>query len=406
MNLRQSFKMSMQSLMSNKGRAFLTMLGIIIGVAAVMIMVSVVQGQNKMTKELYEAQGTNKISVSATSYTGLDLTEDLYEYCLSLSDYVAGVTPNGSVYGNPVKYMSANTENNKKMGSPNLYLGSDQYSICNNFTIAQGRDLSYLDVKRYNKVIVLGSKLKEYLFQAENPIGKYVAVGSQYYKVIGVYAPIGGDVKGKNAQSFDYINYMGVMPYTTGRFLNNYSMSSDFTVKAKDRASITMAVTQITGFLKGKISQNTGYFNVYSPDTWQQQEEKQNTMMSLVLGGIAGISLLVGGIGIMNIMLVTVTERTREIGIRKAIGGSRRSIITQFLIEASVLCGVGGFLGVAVGFLGTVIAGKLMLQMLLLPSIPMTLGAVAFSVLMGVGFGMYPAVKASGLQPVEALRAD
>ncbi|HIS65874.1 MAG TPA: ABC transporter permease, partial [Candidatus Avoscillospira avistercoris] len=150
MNLRQSFKMSMQSLMSNKGRAFLTMLGIIIGVAAVMIMVSVVQGQNKMTKELYEAQGTNKISVSATSYTGLDLTEDLYEYCLSLSDYVAGVTPNGSVYGNPVKYMSANTENNKKMGSPNLYLGSDQYSICNNFTIAQGRDLSYLDVKRYN----------------------------------------------------------------------------------------------------------------------------------------------------------------------------------------------------------------------------------------------------------------
>ena len=183
-------------------------------------------------------------------------------------------------------------------------------------------------------------------------------------------------------------------------------MSSEFKVKAKDPATNTKAVTQITGFLKGKISQNTGYFNVYSPDTWQQQEEKQNTMMSLVLGGIAGISLLVGGIGIMNIMLVTVTERTREIGIRKAIGGSRRSIITQFLIEASVLCGVGGFLGVAVGFLGTVIAGKLMLQMLLLPSIPMTLGAVAFSVLMGVGFGMYPAVKASGLQPVEALRAD
>lgn len=108
----------------------------------------------------------------------------------------------------------------------------------------------------------------------------------------------------------------------------------------------------------------------------------------------------------MSIMLVTVTERTREIGIRKAIGGSRRSIIVQFLIEASVLCGVGGLFGVVLGYLGTLIAGKLILQTVLLPSVPMTIGAVAFSVILGVGFGMYPAVKASGLQPVDALRAD
>ena len=129
-------------------------------------------------------------------------------------------------------------------------------------------------------------------------------------------------------------------------------------------------------------------------------------MMSLILGGIAGISLLVGGIGIMNIMLVTVTERTREIGIRKAIGGSRRSIIIQFLIEASVLCGVGGLFGVVLGYLGTLVAGKLILKTVLLPSVPMTIGAVAFSVVLGIGFGMYPAVKASGLQPVDALRAE
>ena len=209
------------------------------------------------------------------------------------------------------------------------------------------------------------------------------------------------------ATSYDYLNYVGVIPYSTSRFLSRgYSSFSDFTVKAKNSESVTMAITQINGFLSGKINQNNGYFYVNSPDTWQQESNKQNTMMSLVLGGIAGISLLVGGIGIMNIMLVTVTERTREIGIRKAIGGSRRSIITQFLIEACVLCGVGGFLGVVIGFLGTVIAGKLLMKMFLLPSLPMTLGAVAFSVLMGVGFGMYPAVKASGLQPVEALRAD
>jgi putative ABC transport system permease protein len=129
-------------------------------------------------------------------------------------------------------------------------------------------------------------------------------------------------------------------------------------------------------------------------------------MMSLVLGGIAGISLLVGGIGIMNIMLVTVRERTREIGIRKAIGGSRRSILIQFLIEAGVICGTGGILGILLGFLGTLVAGKLIFDLILMPSMPLSIGAVAFSVVLGITFGMYPAVKASALQPVEALRAE
>jgi putative ABC transport system permease protein len=129
-------------------------------------------------------------------------------------------------------------------------------------------------------------------------------------------------------------------------------------------------------------------------------------MMSLVLGGIAGISLLVGGIGIMNIMLVTVRERTREIGIRKAIGGTRKTILIQFLIEAAVICGTGGIFGIMLGYLGTVVAGKLILDILLLPSAAMTIGAFCFSVVLGISFGMYPAVKASGLQPVEALRAE
>ena len=132
-------------------------------------------------------------------------------------------------------------------------------------------------------------------------------------------------------------------------------------------------------------------------------------MMSMVLGGIAAISLLVGGIGIMNIMLVTVTERTREIGIRKAIGAERKSIIAQFLIEAAMICSIGGLIGIAIGYVGTMVAGKLLLSTttdVLLPSPIITLGAFLFSVAPGVIFGMYPAVKASGLQPVVALRAE
>ena len=129
-------------------------------------------------------------------------------------------------------------------------------------------------------------------------------------------------------------------------------------------------------------------------------------MQSLVLGAIAGISLLVGGIGIMNIMLVTVTERTREIGIRKAIGAERSSIILQFLIEAAVICGIGGLIGIAIGYVGTMVFGKLLLGELLTPTPFITIGAFLFSAALGIIFGMYPAIKASGLQPVVALRAD
>lgn len=149
-----------------------------------------------------------------------------------------------------------------------------------------------------------------------------------------------------------------------------------------------------------------GWSNVFNDSGFVQQDNKANEMQQRFLGGIAAISLLVGGIGIMNIMLVTVKERTREIGIRKAIGAERKSIITQFLIEAAVLCGVGGILGIAVGYLGTLILGKVTFNTILLPDAGITIAAFAVSLFMGLIFGMYPATKASGLPPVDALRAD
>ena len=405
MSIGQSFKMSLQSILSNKVRSFLTMLGIIIGVAAVMIMVSVVQGGNKASQEYYAAMGSNKITVYANRYNGQDITQDLYNYCLSMPELVSGVTPNNTWWGN-VKYMTTNCENQEPFGNPQVYMGSDQFSICNNYTISRGRDISYLDVKRQNKVVVLGGKLCEYLFQAQDPLGKKISLGGNSFEVVGVYAGKAPKSSGDDDWN-SYMDYMAVIPYTLAPFIQGGGQSSgDFTVKAKDAQSTTEAITRITGFLSGLITDETGYFNVYSEDTWREESAEYNRMMSLILGGIAGISLLVGGIGIMNIMLVTVTERTREIGIRKAIGGSRKSIILQFLIESSVLCGMGGFLGVVLGLLGTLVAGKLILQTVLLPSLPMTIGAVGFSVLLGVGFGLYPAIKASGLQPVDALRAE
>jgi len=397
MSFTQGFKMAFKSIAANKVRSFLTMLGIIIGVAAVIILVSVVDGSNRQWKQYIESMGTNKVNVSAWTYTGDDITEDLFEYCLGLDDLILGVTPNGYYWG-PIRYQTKSTES-ADYGNPNIVLGSDSYSLCNNYTIEAGRDISFLDVQNYNQVVVLGSKLKEVLFDYKNPVGEKITIGGQRFTVIGVYASKGGEFN-------DWLDYIAVVPYTMSRLLNKSTTFNDFTIKAKSAEATTQVITLVTGYLTGRINQNNGYFYVYSDNTWIEESNEAQRIMSLVLGGIAGISLLVGGIGIMNIMLVTVRERTREIGIRKAIGGSRRSILIQFLIEAGVLCGTGGLLGLAVGVLGTLVAGKLIFDFVLLPSMPLSVGAVAFSVVLGITFGMYPAVKASALQPVEALRAE
>ena len=202
------------------------------------------------------------------------------------------------------------------------------------------------------------------------------------------------------------MDQMILLPYTMNRQLNNNQSIDQFTVKAKDSKSTKEAVALLNNFLAGLINPNYGYGNAYSDSQYQEQENEANKMQQRFLGGIAAISLLVGGIGIMNIMLVTVTERTREIGIRKAIGAERRSIIVQFLIEASMICGIGGIFGIIVGYLGTLVVGKLSFHTILLPSTGITIGAFAISVVLGIIFGLYPAVKASGLQPVVALRAD
>ncbi|MGE4353712.1 MAG: ABC transporter permease [Oscillospiraceae bacterium] len=398
MNIIQSFKMAFKSITDNKARSILTMLGIIIGVSAVIIMVSVVQGANQWQKDYYEKMGTNKISVYAWTYRGTDISNDLYAYCLGLDDLVMGVTPDITYSGSGgLKYRTASTDNMDYQ--PQIYLGSDQFSVCNNFTVGSGRDISYLDVKKYNQVVVLGAAITDYLFGVRDPIGETVTIGGNPFTVIGVYVA-------KDPDSDYSMDNMAVVPYSMNRMLNNSSSIENFSIKASGPEQATEASTMIQGFLSGLITQENGYFYVQSENQWIDNNNEQTKVLSYVVGGIAGISLLVGGIGIMNIMLVTVTERTREIGIRKAIGGSRRSIILQFLIEAAVICCCGGILGVALGYLGTVVAGKLILNIFLLPTIAMTIGAVGFSVILGIIFGMYPAVKASGLQPVEALRAD
>ncbi len=420
MNIRQAVKMAWKSIVGKKGRSILTMLGVIIGIAAVMTIVATMNGYTVKTMEQYSAMGSNKINVNIYNYVyvedangnivsaGKDYFPDLYDYCKSLSEYVVGVTPEAYVSATVV-YGTKNSDNfqwdwETQTGQrrPEIYYGSDQYSICNNLTVMKGRDISELDVERYNQVCVMGSRAAETFFGAADPVGKVIQLNGQSFTVVGVYAP---RLTGADAQT-SFIDNIIILPYTARRVLGGETMEN-FIVKAKDSESVKEATARIQSFLNGLVDQSTGGSWVSSDDRWQQSMNEQMAMISLVLGGIAAISLLVGGIGIMNIMLVTVTERTREIGIRKAIGAERRSIIVQFLIEAAVICGIGGLIGIGLGCMGSLIAGKFLLQgMILWPSSMITIGAFTFSVVLGVLFGLYPAIKASSLQPVDALRAE
>ena len=408
--------MAWKSIWGKKGRSALTMLGIIIGIAAVMTIVSAINGYTTKTMEQYAAMGSNKITVSIWNFTydeeGNVVPEDyftpLYDYCNTIKDLVEGVTPAGYISAT-VSYGTKSTANMQynydEKGNPvgdfppSLYLGSDQYSVCNNLTIAKGRDLTALDRKRYNQVCVMGAEAARTFFGSADPLGKTLQVNGQAFDVVGVYA---ARLSGENGSASQIDNFI-VFPYTTNRVLGGES-PTEFMVKGRDTATLAEACSRIRGFLKGAVGE--GNSNVYTNEEWQQQQNEQMGMISLVLGGIAAISLLVGGIGIMNIMLVTVTERTREIGIRRAIGAERSSIVTQFLIEAAMLCGIGGIFGILLGTGGSFLVGKLMFQMTIYPAVWITACAFGLSVLLGIVFGIYPAAKASKLQPVEALRAE
>ena len=416
MNILQAFKMAWKSIAGKKGRSALTILSIFIGIAAVMTIVSVMEGMKEEMMKQLNAMGSNRLTVYMYSWMydadGNDISPDyfpdLYDYCQSMKDMVAGVTPNGQanatvVYGTK---NSANMETkydeqwNLISGPPTIYFGSDQYSACSNLTLAKGRDLAYLDMQNYNQVCVIGAEAAKIFFGSVDPVGKEVKINGNKFTVVGVYAPRGEE--GEN--SINQMDNIFVIPYTMTRLLGG--SVDQYTVKVRSSEDMTEVTSRLGGFLKGLIPQGTGGYDVYNEGQWQQYQNETMNTISMVLGGIAAISLLVGGIGIMNIMLVTVTERTREIGIRRAIGAQRASIVTQFLIEAGMLCGMGGVVGIAVGTVGSVVVSRLMYQMTVYPPVWVGLAAFALSVALGVLFGSYPAIKASKLQPVEALRAE
>lgn len=392
MNIFRTFSMALKSIANNKMRSFLTMLGIIIGVCSVITLLSLVGGLTKRQLEDFEKMGSNIIMVNYGSYgsTYVDLYNEMTLECKKYGDYILGVTPSSQTSVN-ARYRS------KKLDEARIYFGNQDFDLCKNMELEAGRSISYMDVRNRVKACVIGSYVKEQFFGLENPLGKKIKLKGYEYTVIGVY-------KSKFDSEQHSEDNMIMVPMSCSRSLANQTKFTEFTVKAKDGESTNLAMFYLTQFFKARIDMNTGYYSVYTNNEWQESVSESMKIYSLVGGGVAGISLLVGGIGIMNIMLVSVTERTREIGIRMAIGARRSSIIGQFLIEAATISACGGLLGIGFGVIGSYILTAAIIKKVYFPSVPIMLGAMLFSVVLGIFFGFYPANKASKMQPVEALR--
>lgn len=414
MNITQYFKLAVKSLRTSKMRAFLTMLGIIIGVGAVIIIISLGNGLQKMVDQQVESMGVNLIQTfvdgRGDGTTMLLDPERMYELVDDHPEVLSGVSPYVTTNAR-VRHGATEYERTTIYGVSEVMYKQDTQATLDGETLAQGRFLQYIDVERSQNVCVLGAYLAQDAFGGD-ALGQTISIGGVPYTVVGVLRQSGDTLQEGGRDDQIYISYNNALKLMGSRAVNRYM----FTATSRDTAAA--AKTVIDDCLYDYYQDENAYYTM----TMAEQVQMINAMMGvamLVLVAIAAISLLVGGIGIMNIMLVSVTERTREIGIRKSLGAKRRDIRWQFIIEAGTTSAIGGVVGILFGCLvatvvGSLIGGVLVSQMGVGSNVTFsatpTTGAVlvSFGVSVGIGilFGYLPANKAAKLNPIDALRYD
>ena len=409
MNFGQSFRLALKSLMTSKMRALLTMLGIIIGVGAVIVITSLGNGMQNMMNEQFEKLGANLVQVQLFMYGGDSRSvdpDDMYELVDKYPQYISGVTPYVSAQL-AVRQGSEDFERTSIYGVGETFL-NERGATMSGQNLGKGRFISYIDAARYQNVCVIGAYLEEEAFQGD-ALGKQLSIGGEHFTVIGVLEKNSDMSEG----SGDDIIYL---PYTTALRLSGSADASMymFTSTSKDTAATAKGI--IENRLYKTFQSSDYYFVMTSAEMMDAMNAMMGPMMA-VLVALAAISLLVGGIGIMNIMLVSVTERTREIGIRKSLGAKRKDIRGQFIIEAGTTSAIGGVLGILVGIGLASLAGSLIGGMMTssmgggstFSAVPnLSSVAVAFGVSVGIGilFGYLPAKKAAALNPIDALRYE
>ena len=408
MNLVSAGKVSFRSLRANKMRSALTMLGMIIGVAAVIVMVAIGAGANERIAQQIASVGSNLLLVLPGSTTSGGLRSGFGSTpTLTLGDAravekelsaVALASPSSRTSG-PVVYGNQNWSTILQGVFP-------EYLEMRDWRTIEGRYFTQQEMDASSKVCLLGTTVAQNLFGGEDPIGKIVRIKRAPFSVVGVLEPKG---QSPNGQDQDDIV---LMPITT--FLKKLSGSAHagsvgvLLVQAVDGDHVKEAERQVTALLRQRhrIGQaQDDDFSVRNLSEMLALAESATRIMSLLLGGIASVSLVVGGIGIMNIMLVSVTERTREIGIRMAVGARERDILSQFLIEAVLLALTGGAMGIVIGSAGAILISQFAGWSTVISPAAVVL-AFGFSAAVGVFFGFYPARKASRMDPIEALRFE
>jgi putative ABC transport system permease protein len=395
-------KVGLKSLVANSLRSFLAMLGIIIGVAAVISMLALGAGAQKQVMERLTAMGTNLLVVrpgqsgfhGVMSGTQETLTVEDAQALLKEAPGIRRIAPAvGS--SAQIKYMAQNTRA-RVTGTTATYLS------IRDFQVEKGRVFSDSEVESMGRVAILGPVTVENLFGISDPLGETIKLNGINFTVIGI-------LKAKGDQGWFNPDDQVIVPYTTAmQQLFGLDYVGEIDVQVADGADVTALQAAITKLLRKRHRTQEGTpddFNIRNQADMIETANQFTRTFTILLGGIASISLLVGGIGIMNIMLVTVTERTREIGIRKAIGAKERSILMQFLIEAVIISGLGGLIGVALGLAGAVVLKRFTDFNTVMEGSSVLL-ALSFSAVVGVFFGWYPALRAARLDPVEALRYE
>lgn len=389
----QSFKLAMKSIWSNKMRSFLTMLGIIIGVASVIILVSLVNAYMSYMTDSFASMGTNQIAVNMINLSSRSVSdEEMYEFYTEQGDVFDEISPMVSI-GGTIKH------GNDSMTSTSITGVSEAYLSIKDWELECGRNLQYGDLTGRHKVCVIGSYVADELYgSAENAYGETLKINGHAFTIVGVAARQEDDMDEGGTDDFVWMPYTRAVKMARNSNINNYV----FTVS--DLSQATEAKSRIESFLYEKFKNE----DLYTVTAMSEMLDELNSMIAMVsagLGGIAGISLLVAGVGVMNIMLVSVTERTREIGIRKALGARKRVIMQQFVIEAAVTSSLGGILGIILGSVVTSAVGKLA-GLSASPTPAAVLVSFGVSVGIGLLFGYMPANRAAGLNPIDALRSD
>lgn len=394
MGITQCFIMALKSLSTSKMRAFLTMLGIIIGVAAVILIMSLGNGMTVYINDMFAEMGTTTINVMITgrgSTRTVD-ADDMYEFYEENTDSYSYVSPLVSASG------QVRTSVDSETYMPSITGVSEQYLDAKQQELAAGRNIAYMDIEQNSKVCVVGA-FYDYLYDGET-VGNYIKINGDKYTIIGVVEELDDKTDETGSDNFVYVPYS-----TAARLLARNANITSYIFLAKTEDDIDKCVSLLDDRLY-ETFQNEDLYTVMSNSVILDTMTDMVNIVVNILSAIAAISLVVGGIGIMNIMLVSVTERTREIGIRKALGAKGRHIRMQFVIEAGTTSAVGGVIGIVFGIVGARMVSMFIDDFTAVPTIQAILLAFGISVAIGVIFGYLPANKAAKLNPIEALRHE